>query len=159
MPSSASGKTHANTIQLIAMELTIAFPAVCFGRSGHCLELGRIHLALNAVGRLHVSRRDNREAKHTSPRCGLRLIRSSHYCPPFAGMVTIVPFASDSGGAPPFGFLLPFSRSLKGSDPPSNAPLVADPLFAEILLQLPFLSPDEEIDQRDVNSGDNKRTR
>jgi len=65
MPSSASGKTHANTIQLIAMELTIAFSAVCFGRSGHCLELGRIHLALNAVGRLHVSRRDNREAKHT----------------------------------------------------------------------------------------------
>jgi hypothetical protein len=41
-----------------------------------------------------------------------------------------------------------------GSDPSSRPILVANPCLAELPLQLPFLSPDEKIDQRNVDGGD-----
>jgi hypothetical protein len=48
----------------------------------------------------------------------------------------------------------PAHRAEKRLNPSSHPILVANPCFTELLLQLPFLSHDEKIDQRNVDGGD-----
>jgi hypothetical protein len=50
----------------------------------------------------------------------------------------------------------PAHQAERRLNPSSHPILVANPCFTELLPQLPFLSPDEKIDQRNVDGGDDE---